>query len=109
MEKCRQIHAWSVISIEIVAMVTMDGWKGGWIDGWSEEGPLFASFRCGVSDRREWYILATIKQQNENTYCVVFVFCFTEDDKGMLNSSSSSSSEIISWKQKRNIDWTKNW
>ena len=37
----------------------------------------------------------------KNTYCVVFVF-FTDDDKGMLNSSSSSS-EIISWMVKDNL------
>ena len=40
-------------------------------------------------------MIGTRKKQHENTYCAVFVF-FTEDDKGMLNSSSSSSSEIIS-------------
>ena len=72
----------------------MDGWKG---EG-NEEGPLFASFRCRVNDRHTSEL--TIKQQNENTHCVIFVF-FTEDDKGMLNSSSSLSSEITSWKQEK--------
>ena len=74
-------------------VIQFHGWMDQWTDRVKKECNLLPA---GTVKGAKLMIGTRKKQQCENTYCVVFVF-FTEDDKGMLNSSSSSlTSEIIS-------------